>query len=341
MAGQWWERPMLCHGVCTKHVYLFHLVTRFDGRAVIEVCVQSMFICFIWWQGLIAGQWWMRNVSCHSTVWNKKRLYTSFLVTQPDSRPVRTVSCQLPRHCAQRTSTHHILRHSLMVGRWGLSHVIALCRKNMYTSHLATQLDGRLVRIVSCHIALCRKTPSSRLLRHGLTVGRWGLSRPHLNSRCGLMVGRRGLSCVGVCRMNVYTPHLATRLEGRSVVIGGLCRVIARVESTFDAYDLVTQFDGRSQLQFQMLLHDGQSQQEQRLAVDLLHTQGEDSSRAGRDPIRNEQAQTRIHTSTWPWNNDIFQVHSWGFVHVLGGLFLQATYFWSIYTLFLTQKNKN
>lgn len=44
------------------------------------------------------------------------------------------------------------------------------------------------------------------------------------------------------------------------------------VEGDLDALDLVTQLDSGSQLQVHALLDGGQRQQQQRLAVDVLHT---------------------------------------------------------------------
>lgn len=45
---------------------------------------------------------------------------------------------------------------------------------------------------------------------------------------------------------------------------------ILSVKGNLDALDLVTEFDGRTELQLHALLHGGQSQQQQGLAVDVL-----------------------------------------------------------------------
>lgn len=47
------------------------------------------------------------------------------------------------------------------------------------------------------------------------------------------------------------------------------------VEGDLDALDLVTQLDGGAELQVHALLHGGQSEQQQRLTVDVLHTWGD------------------------------------------------------------------
>ena len=72
-------------------------------------------------------------------------------------------------------------------------------------------------------------------------------------------------------KRNVTSCFSSCALTGRSVMVRRLCCVVARVEGPFDALYLMTQFDGRSKLEFQMLLYSWQSQQKQRLAINFLH----------------------------------------------------------------------